>query len=322
MDDSASDSGTPRSADGSSGAWIGGRSPTRGRRPSLRLGEGLPRRSRVLLELFKAADGDQDGLLDFAELFSAMNLMGLDARAEAVKPVFDTFDLAREGLMAADEFMDFLLTYLRIKFGGTIAHLVTNARAFADYLGVVNDSQGRQVSPHRRSLLAQAIASDAATEDGRRMSLAALAAHGFESPARRSLFLPGLVLPRRPLSNSGSVGRAAEIEAAEIEVEARHVLTVSLARLLDCPPESVLLHEDSSGDWDDESSFFGAPTVSASASNLSDDVIGRALAALVNGDLNSAKEAEDQATGYQATLKDRGSRILEVRLRATTPPSL
>jgi len=289
---------------------------SRGRWPWLSDGDAPWLQGAVLRDVFEAADVDGDGLISFAELHGAMvGALGLDVRAEALKPVFDAFELAATTFMAPEEFIDFLITYLRIKFGGAIAHLVTNAKAFADYLGVTG---ARAVNLQRCALIAQAIASDASTEDGRRMPLAALAAHGYYSSTgdglvrAHALVLPGLVLPRRAPSTH------APSEALEIDAEARHLLSVSLARLLDCPPDTVRLRHDSSDSGlnvDSEPTATGpAPTVTAAVSGLGDAVVGRALAALVNGDLRSASGTASD----EAQLAERDAKINEVKAKQTS----
>jgi hypothetical protein len=282
--------------------------PARGRRPLLSGQASSWRCSAVLREVFAAADADGDGLITCVELHGAMRgALGLDARFAAVQPLFDAFGLATPHRMALAEFVDFLTTHLRAKFGASLAHLVTNAKAFADYLGASHAGRAAG-SAQRRALLAQAVAADASTEDGRRVSLAALAAHGGLDAAARSLRLPGLSLPRR----AALTGAAAE--AAEIDVEARHALAVSLARLLDCAPSAVRLRDDDDDDDDDAKgrAASGRPTVTAAVDGLGNDGVNRAIAALVNGDLRAAADAAAAAHAYDATLAQREARVLEL----------
>jgi len=296
-------------------------SASRGRLPWL-VDDKVPWLQRaVLRDVFEAADVDGDGLISFTELYGAMvGGLGLDVRADALKPVFDAFELAATTFMALKEFVDFLVTYLRIKFGGTIAHLVANANAFADYLGVPT---GRSANLQRCALVAQAIASDASSADGRRMPLAALAAHGYYSSSgdglvrAHALVLPGLVLPRREPATS------APAEALEIDAEARHLLSVSLARLLDCPPDTVRLRRDTNSNdlgpnATSEATAAGTSTVTAAVSGLGDAVVGRALAALVNGDLRSASDTASEARAYEAQLAERDAKIKEVKAKSNT----
>jgi hypothetical protein len=292
----------------------------------------------VLQELFKASDENEDGRISFTQLHSVLNNeLGLGARAEQVKPLFDTFDLGDEGSMSFEEFVDFLVTHLRIKFGGTIAHLVTNAKAFADYVGVANerrddvDRHGTHMA-QRRALVAMAIASDACTEDGRRTALHALTIHAAPPSSKsgpgssltdlyhvpRSLLLPNLQLPRRATFNVGAVEESGEDFAlvgdegtattGDVEAEAKHVLAVSLSRLLDCPTDTVSLHSDPS-----EPGGVESVTVSASVGGLGDVAIGRALAMLVNGDLHNAKLARQRTAEISQELQEKDSRIIEVR---------
>ena len=150
------------------------------------------------------------------------------------------------------------------------------------------------------------------------MPLAALAAHGYYSSTgdglvrAHALVLPGLVLPRRAPSTH------APSEALEIDAEARHLLSVSLARLLDCPPDTVRLRHDSSDSGlnvDSEPTATGpAPTVTAAVSGLGDAVVGRALAALINGDLRSASGTASD----EAQLAERDAKINEVKAKQTS----
>jgi hypothetical protein len=265
-----------------------------------------PRRSQLLQLIFRSVDEDQDGRINFSALHRAMDQeLSLDVRVDQVRPLFDTFHLTGDdGCMDLDEFVDFLVTYLRIKFGSTIAHLVTDTKAFADYLGISNvgGDDFSASAQRKRALLAQAIASDATTTDGRRNSLDALAVgQQMETPQHQILLLPGLQLP-------------AEITESRGTVAARKMIAESIVNIFKCPPEMVAVHEDEQGRKNqrvvDEYGGDGASTVTASVGGLHSAKLGAIIADLIN---DHAYQRQRQA--IEELKLETGLSVRDVRIR-------